>query len=69
MLLVLCEATKISKYVRTYKEMDNIHFEPFVLESGGVLGEKSTSCLLQNLQFNNPIIETTRICHRILLEI
>ena len=37
----LREATKISKYARAYKEMDNIHFEPFVLESGGVFGERA----------------------------
>ena len=37
----LCEATKISKYARAYKEIDNIHFEPFVLESGGVFGERA----------------------------
>ena len=43
--IVLREATKISKYARAYNEMDNIHFEPFVLESGGVFWGKSTSCL------------------------
>ena len=29
----LREATKISKYARAYKAMDNIHFKPLVLES------------------------------------
>ena len=37
----LREATKISKFARAYKAMGNIHFEPFVLESGGVLGERA----------------------------
>ena len=39
----LREKTKISKYARAYKEMGSIHFaiEPFVLESGGVFGERA----------------------------
>ena len=38
---MLLHFTKISKYARAYKEMGNIHFEPFVLESGGVSGERA----------------------------
>jgi hypothetical protein len=37
----LRETTKIAKYARAYKEMDNTHFEPFVIESGGVFGERA----------------------------
>ena len=29
-------------YASAYKEQDNTHFEPFVLESGGVFGERAT---------------------------
>ena len=34
------EVLKVNKYSAAYKEMDDIHFEPFVLESGGVFGER-----------------------------
>ena len=37
----LREVLKVNKYSAAYKEMDDIHFEPFVLESGGVFGERA----------------------------
>jgi hypothetical protein len=38
----LREEHKISLYAQAYKATDNIHFEPFVLESGGVFGQKTS---------------------------
>ena len=35
------EDAKILKYFQPYKNMDDIHFEPFVVESGGQLGERA----------------------------
>ena len=35
------EDAKITKYFQAYKNMDDIHFEPFVVESGGELGERA----------------------------
>ena len=35
----LKEREKINKYASEYKKQDNTHFEPFVIESGGVFGE------------------------------
>ena len=35
----LKETEKIRKYAGEYKAQGNTYFEPFVLESGGVLGE------------------------------
>jgi hypothetical protein len=32
---------KVNKYFHAYKEMDEIHFEPFVFESGGVFGVRA----------------------------
>ena len=37
----LREVMKVNKYFHAYKEMDDIHFEPFVLESGGVFGVRA----------------------------
>jgi hypothetical protein len=37
----LREDQKISKYLQAYKELDDIHFEPFVIESGGTLGTRA----------------------------
>jgi hypothetical protein len=37
----LREEHKIRKYLQAYKELDDIHFEPFVVESGGVLGKRA----------------------------
>ena len=37
----LHEENKVSKYLQSYKAMDDIHFEPFVIESGGPFGEKA----------------------------
>ena len=37
----LREENKVSKYLQAYKAMDDIHFEPFVIESGGQFGEKA----------------------------
>jgi hypothetical protein len=38
----LREHNKIVMYEKAYKATDNINFEPFVLESGGVFGDKAT---------------------------
>ena len=35
------EDAKVTKYFQAYKNMDDIHFEPFVVESGGELGERA----------------------------
>ena len=35
------EDAKILKYFQAYKNMDDIHFEPFVVESGGELGVRA----------------------------
>jgi hypothetical protein len=35
------EEAKILKYLQAYKDMDDIHFEPFVVESGGELGVRA----------------------------
>ena len=35
------EDEKITKYFQVYKDIDDTHFEPFVVESGGQLGEKA----------------------------
>jgi hypothetical protein len=35
------EDAKLLKYFQAYKSMDDIHFEPFVVESGGQLGERA----------------------------
>jgi hypothetical protein len=35
------EESKILKYFQAYKNMDDIHFEPFVVESGGQLGVRA----------------------------
>ena len=35
------EDAKILKYLQAYKNLDDIHFEPCVVESGGQLGKKS----------------------------
>ena len=37
----LREEAKVLKYSQAYKEIDDTHFEPFVVESGGALGEKA----------------------------
>ena len=37
----LREVMKVNKYFHAYKEMDDIHFELFVLESGGVFGVRA----------------------------
>ena len=37
----LREENKVSKYLQAYEAMDDIHFEPFVIESGGQFGEKA----------------------------
>ena len=37
----LREDAKVTKYFQAYKNMDDIHFEPFVVESGGELGERA----------------------------
>ena len=37
----LREDAKFLKYLQAYKEMDDINFEPFVVESGGQLGERA----------------------------
>ena len=37
----LREEAKIVKYFRAYKQLDDTHFEPFVVESGGELGERA----------------------------
>ena len=34
----LREVLKVNKYSQSYKYMGDVHFEPFVLESGGVFG-------------------------------
>ena len=35
------EDAKFLKYLQAYKDMDDINFEPFVVESGGQLGERA----------------------------
>ena len=35
------EESKILKYFQAYKNMDDIHFEPFVVESGSQLGVRA----------------------------
>ncbi len=35
------EDAKLTKYYQSYKNMDDIHFEPFVAESEGELGERA----------------------------
>ena len=37
----LREEAKLLKYFQAYKQLDDIHFEPFVVESGGKLGERA----------------------------
>ena len=37
----LREEAKTLKYFQAYKQLDDIHFEPFVVESGGKLGERA----------------------------
>ena len=37
----LREIMKVTKYSQSYKDMGDIHFEPFVLESGGVFGVRA----------------------------
>ena len=37
----LREDAKFLKYLQAYKDMDDINFEPFVVESGGQLGERA----------------------------
>ena len=32
---------KVNKYSQSYKDMGDVHFEPFVLESGGVFGVRA----------------------------
>ena len=44
----LREATKISKYARAYKEMDNIHFEPFVLKGEVFLEKEYVMSLIES---------------------
>ena len=36
----LREEAKTLKYFQAYKQLNDIHFEPFVVESGGELGER-----------------------------
>ena len=36
----LREEAKTLKYFQAYKQLNNIHFEPIVVESGGELGER-----------------------------
>ena len=35
------EVMKVKKYSQSYKDMGDVHFEPFVLESGGVFGVRA----------------------------
>ena len=37
----LRESMKVNKYSQSYKDMGDVHFEPFVLESGGVFGVRA----------------------------
>ena len=37
----LRETMKVNKYSQSYKDMGDVHFEPFVLESGGVFGVRA----------------------------
>jgi hypothetical protein len=37
----LREAMKVNKYLQPYKDMGDVHFEPFVLESGGIFGVRA----------------------------
>ena len=37
----LREVLKVNKYSQSYKDMGDVHFEPFVLESGGVFGVRA----------------------------
>ena len=37
----LREEAKILKYFQAYKQLEDTHFEPFVVESGGKLGERT----------------------------
>jgi len=37
----LRETMKVNKYSQPYKDMGDVHFEPFVLESGGVFGVRA----------------------------
>ena len=37
----LREDAKVTKYFQAYKNMDDIHFEPFVVERGGELGDRA----------------------------
>ena len=37
----LREEAKILKYFQAYKQLDDTHFEPLVVESGGELGERA----------------------------
>ena len=39
---------KINKYASEYKEQDNTHFEPFVIESGRVFGECAKNVFLKS---------------------
>ena len=58
------EESKILKY----KNMDGIHFEPFVVESGGQLGVRAQE-IKKDLQFNHPNYGTKWILYSVLLEI
>ena len=48
--------------------MDDIHFEPFVIESGGQFGEKAQQ-VLKKSAILDPIYGLMRIKHCILLEV
>ena len=64
------EDAKITKYFQAYKNMDDIHFEPFVVESGGELGGGASSRNIQeDLQSYHPNNGPKWIIHSIFLEI
>ena len=64
------EDAKLLKYLQTCKSIDDIHFEPFVVESGGQLGERAQPRSIQeDLQFNHPNYGTKRILYCLFLEI
>ena len=64
------EETKNLKYFQAYKALDDTHFEPFVVESGGELGVRSQEIFKK---ICNLITQSTgqikRIFYSILLEI
>ena len=62
------EETNNFKYFQAYKALDDTHFDPFVVESGGELGVKAQE-IFKKMQSYHPINGPKWIFYSILLEI